>query len=152
MLVLTLLLAGCGGGGQAPGDSRDATVILAVTGVTSGTLVGAVSLTLQLPPGVSVATNSDGTTGKGVLVASGTTLAAGVTPLVEGDGANSGELVVGVVSASGFQAGEFASVTLQVASGVAPAASSFMVTSCKVYDSLGNLVPAAGVLATVTLP
>jgi hypothetical protein len=138
LLVVHLMfsLAGCGGGGGGNGNAAPTKAVVKMS--TQGTVpmsstIGGVQLTLVLPAGVTV--NADSTTGKtdsGVVVASGVATGADVywgtyTPATA---SADGTLEIKIAnSQTGFDTGEFVTVTCDLAAGVVPKATEFAVKS-----------------------
>lgn len=142
-LVLTILLgiicvgiSGCGGGGgggnssggiQPPPIASTATIKIVLSGSLNSNLSGA-SVTLPLPVGVTVATDSAGAPLANVVIPSGVTASAAMVPTdlmsySAPTATNAGSLTFVLASnaTGGFGIGEFATVTMTVASGsIAP--------------------------------
>ncbi len=146
-------LAGCGGGGGGKSQPAQAVLKLSTQGSVTARAINGVQATINLPTGVTI--SADGTTGKiklSALVASG--VAAGGSVVAGGHytaatAAAAGSGKVMVVNTSGFDAGEFATVTCDLAKGVSPTAADFTVVSSKVVDQNGAAL--AGVTVAVAV-
>jgi hypothetical protein len=108
---------------------------------TQGTLATALSgveITLDLPAGATIATNSDGSVASGAVVASGVAQNnSSVVPTYTAASGSSGaklDIIVTSLSAAGFGTGEFATVTVNIGSGYNPQATDFSLTNLKPYD------------------
>ena len=135
LLIVHLMFAlvGCGSGGGGNGNTTltKAVVKLSTQGaLPAQSIIGGVELTLILPAGVTVNVRSDGTgtTNSGVVVASGVATGADVytgtyTPATV---STEGTLKIRIAnSQTGFDVGEFATITCDLASGAAPKATDF---------------------------
>jgi hypothetical protein len=120
---------------------------------TQGTLATALSgvgITLNLPAGVTVTTNSDGSVASGVVVASGVAQnnSTFVSTYTAASGSTGATLAITVASTSvaGFGTGEFVTVNTNIGSGYNPQATDFSLTNFEPGDLSGNLV--TGLTAT----
>lgn len=107
--------------------------------------VNGVQFDLTLPEGVTVNYNMMDST----MLASSFAMLSGLpSDLMISDRYSSGVLTVGMITMKGVNAGGFAKLTCNIASGVTPpAASAFTVSNLKVVDDSGN--PVTGVTVTV---
>src|SRR5690349_20305333 len=86
VLCLTALtvLGGCGGGGSssAPAAASKSTVKLSTQGtLAAGTQLAGIQVIIQLPTGVTVDTNTDGSVAAGVVTISGVAAQGGVNTM-----------------------------------------------------------------------
>lgn len=149
-LVLAMGLAamiGCGGGGggggAAPAPGTKAIVTLSSAGTLPvGTQIGGITVTVNLPAGVTAkatpysAGSSTMVTDSGVVVSSGTATGSYAAGAYFSDAATY-KVVVGVVNASGFSAGEFAQVSCDIAAGSSPTAADFSLAGFTARDLNG---------------
>ena len=157
LATIVAALIGCGGGGGGGGAAAPATkaiVTLSATGtLPAGTQIGGITVTLNLPAGVtakaspySAGSSTAMVTDAGVVAASGA--AAGSYAgggYVSGTAASTYKIVLGVAGANGFSAGEFAKVSCDIASGSSPAAAEFSLSNFVAKDvngaALAGLTP-----------
>jgi hypothetical protein len=158
MTIMTLTLAGCGGGGSSDGVNTPAPAVPAAktTAVlkigTQGTLGAGVSLygvgvIVTLPTGVTVVTDSSGNVAASAAVVSGVATGGGMaTPVYKPATATEKATLKLIVAAagSGFGTGEFVTVTCNLPTGNSLQSSDFPATV------LSNLEPANQSLAPVT--
>lgn len=154
--ILTLsmisLLAACGGGG---GGTSTRTVTLKLSTVeaplASASVVG-VDITMTLPAGVTPGLNPDGSVAATVVAVSGAAVSGTVLPpvYVAENGATKGTLRLTVTSSatSGFNAGEFVTVTLALTGAATPVAGDFVLSGFSPIDILGGVV--TGLTAAVS--
>lgn len=162
IFALTVLSA-CGGagtngtgntGGISTPQPTKAVVKLSTSGTT--TQIAGVDVTIALPSGVTVkSTVSPPETDAGVVIASGqaaaNSLVTGVSTAVSGASPATVHLVLANSNANGFGAGEFATITCDLASGATPTASGFTVQSSKVDNTSASEILGATVSAAVVL-
>lgn len=117
--MLALAIAGCGGGG---GDGGPAPARAIVKVHTAGTLpantsIGTIQATVTASPasGLSIGTSDVSATGNG----------AAPDAFLAPNTAAVGAVVLGLISANGIPAGEFATLTYHIAPGNVPAANVF---------------------------
>jgi hypothetical protein len=141
-MCLLLALPGCGGGGGGGAELSKiggATRTLRLVATGTDRLIAGVDFTISLPAGVSIATDGTGVVTDAALRAS---RGAGSDSLMMGtftpaSGAVPAALRVVTVSASGFPAGEFALLTLDIAPGAPlPNAEEFTVSGVKAFDAV----------------
>jgi hypothetical protein len=151
--IITATLAACGGGGgstPAPAAPAKTTAVLKIG--TQGTLASGVSLygvgvTVTLPQGVTVATDSSGNVASSVAVVSGVASGGSMaTPVYTPATATAKATLKLIVAAAGtgFGAGEFVTVTCMLPTGNSLQESDFPATL------LSNLEPANQLLAPVS--
>lgn len=141
-MCLLLVLPGCGGGGSGGAELSKiggATRTLRLAAAGTDRLIAGVELTISLPAGVSVTTDGAGVVTDAALRASG---GAGSDNLIIGRFTPASEaapatLRIWAVSASGFRAGEFAQLTLDIVPGAPfPNAEEFTVSDVKAFDAV----------------
>jgi len=120
-------------------------LVLSIGGTPpSGTMIGGIDATVNLPAGVSVqADPATGMVTSPVLMPSGQ-WEVGSIALAEYEpaaGAIPGTVRVGLINAAGFAAGEFARLTCEVVEGSSPNASSFPIGGLVVTDLSGVSMP-----------
>ena len=143
-----LILAGCGGGGggttvqnNTPPAKTTASLTISQTGSlpASKTISGA-DFTITLPANVTPAL-TNGLVANGVVTLTGTFAGGTLAPQVVYTPATANALgtlkviLASSVSAGLTQTGDVATITLQLASGAVPTASSFVVSSDSVIDA-----------------
>jgi len=133
LVVLLAALSGCGGGGDGAGTPpTKAIVTLTTTGtLPAGVTIGGIGAT------VTYATNKGLTITTSDVVASG---AGGGSTLVANTN-TAGQVIIGLISASGIQSGEFATLTFSFPAGSLPAAADFSVVA-----SLGGVIGGGGAI------
>jgi hypothetical protein len=142
MLATLSTLSGCGSGGGDVNAASAAlqTVITLSAQVTQGAIasdaIKGIQLTLKLPEGVTVETDSNGKTVGGVVVASGK--AAGSEIQVGNYVSSNGTITIVIAKSAGFGAGEYATITCGRASGVIPASSDFVISDFKAVECSVN--------------
>jgi hypothetical protein len=117
-----------------------------------GTALAGLGVTIELPVGVSAATQSGGAVAATVVVPSGVSQNATVAPVYHAAaGTVPGTLnfVLTSMAVNGFGAGEFATVTLVLSPGTVPLASDFKIISFSPVDLHGGSTTALS--ATCTL-
>jgi hypothetical protein len=138
-----LSLTACGGGSSSAPPSTTATLKLSATGTLhQGTSLAGIGITLTLPAGVTIKTDSGGAVVNGYVNVTGEASpesviavfipASGTTPATLA-------LIVASTAAAGFGTGEFATVTCDL-NGTSPKLSDFGLSNFKPYDLNGNLV------------
>jgi hypothetical protein len=164
LVVLGLALsAGCGGGvtttPAGPGNTtpaeQKAVIALNTSGsLSSGTTIGGLGVTLNLPDNVTIKTDASGNVDSSVVTASG--VAAGqatvITLYTGPSGSVAAKLHIALASGSaGMPVGEFAKITCSVGTDGMPAASDFSLSEFSPVDTNGAVIPSltAG-LSTVT--
>ncbi len=131
-LALTILphCGGGGGGGNNPGPSGPTTAVLTLSTALTGSLpanetVNGYSVTVTLPAGVTIKTDTSGAIDSSVLTASGVATGS----LIGGDYAPAivgtpGKITIVITNTDRINPGEFCKVTCTIASG-SPSASDF---------------------------
>jgi hypothetical protein len=168
-LLLLITFAACGGGGGGssstgsvvtnPTVHTKATVKIALTGnLPAGTSISGAGITVTLPVGVTVPTDSTGAVATGSVTPSGIfATGAQVTPIyTPASGANAATLKLAMASgtpAGESQTGEVATLVLDLAIGVAPTESSFALSELTVVNATTyDLIPGlSGAVTAVTL-
>lgn len=152
VIFMLTLLAACGGGGGSTEPSAapsTAVIKLNLTGtLPSNTAIAGVGITITLPANVTPEL-ANSIVAASVVTPSGTF--AGGTQTSPVYSAASGTIQLALVNSADAgvtDVGEVATVTLQLANGVAPTDASFSLASVNVIDTLGN--PIAGMGAVVS--
>lgn len=159
-----LALFGCGGGGGGTaGEGGKTTVNVPVTSAVlklstegslpSGTSLAGIGITVNLPPGLTVKTDSSGKVEAGSVAGSGVTAGKAMTaePDYTPPTANvPGKLTLVLASTEpqGFGTGEFATVTCDVAAGTTPKATDFTLSGFSPVDLRGAAVSGLSVTHT----
>lgn len=151
VFLVSLSLAGCGGGGDSSGaaatvQATKAMLTLSTQGtVPPSTQIGGIEVTVNLPAGVTVKASPSPSnaailvTDANVVTAVGS--AAGAEVVQATAAANTPSAVTIMIAKSGgFPAGDFAFVSCDIASGVTttPAAADFSLTNFKAVDLNGQ--------------
>ena len=156
LVILCLLLAGCGGGSGSNGSSGDngnmlvpepatgtARLVISAQGPAADTVLYAAQFTLRLPAGVSLPANAgDNLVPDGVLLpaVSGSYAGAG---FLEPASAGSGPLLlVNITRPGGLTVGPLATLTCSVATGVVPTAAGFTLSAFSARDANGAAIAA----------
>jgi hypothetical protein len=142
-LSTLLLLGGCGGGGgsndtqpaQATPAATKAIVKLSTVGtLPQGTQLSGVAVTVQLPAGLSVATDANGAVATGVVTASGVAILGGAFTTYTAATATA-PATLQVIVAGNFGVGEFVTIACDIASGSsAPTATDVKITGFSPAD------------------
>ncbi len=159
-LLFMLSLVGCGSGGgdgTVPPVTQPTSAVLklSTTGtMPAGTSLAGVGVTIVLPAGVSVSTDTTGTVTAGVVTASGVAAKSTVIPPVFTPATATKpatlKLVVGSTAAGGFGVGEFATVSCNIGSGSFPKSTDFSLPAADIKVADLVLQPVPGITATVT--
>lgn len=155
---LTLMLVGCAGMSghprvtdSPPQFQPPAQVILklAVKDIPAGTGIGAIQVSLQLPAGVTPKTFS-GNDASASVSASGSAVGALAASPYD---AVTGIITPAVVSATGFKAGEFLTITCSIAPGTMITAASFPAEAkiIQIFDSKPTPARISGATCTVAV-
>ena len=163
-MVSLMLSAGCGGGvtstpvgpGTTSPAEQKAVISLNTSGsLSSGTTIGGLGVTLNLPDGAMVKTDASGNVDSGAVTASG--VAAGqatvITLYTGPSGTVSAKLHIALASGStGMSVGEFVKIICSVRMGDMPTASDFSLSEFSPVDTNGAVIPSlsAGLSAVVT--
>jgi hypothetical protein len=172
-LLLLTLLAACGGGGggsSSPNSlsnnpssgnqtSAKATVKIAISGtLPAGIAISGVGVTVALPAGVTVATDSSGAVVTGSVTpsgifASGTQTTPIYTAASVGNLASLKICTASSKAAGESQAGEIATLVVNLANGSVPTADNFVLSDLVVVDAstYGKITGISGSVTTVTL-
>ncbi|MBU5614801.1 hypothetical protein [Geomonas azotofigens] len=160
LVILCLFLGACGGGSGSTGNSGDDGNVLTPEPVPGTARLGIVTLgpaadsvlyaaqfTLRLPPGVTLPSTSASVLPEGVLVPAVSGSYTGASFL---QAAAPGQvLLVNLAHPAGLTVGPLATLTCQVAAGVAPTADTFTLESFSARDANGAVLP--GITARLTL-
>lgn len=163
IMVSMLWSAGCGGGvastspvpGSAPPAEQKAVIALNTSGsLSSGTTIGGLGVTVNLPDNVTVKTDANGNVDSTVVATSGvaTGQATVITLYTGPSGTVAAKLHIVLASgSSGMSVGEFAKITCSVRTGSLPTASDFSLSEFSPVDTNGAVIPSltAG-LSTMT--
>lgn len=166
LLGAMLLVSACGsGGGSAPNAGGNpaaqpthAVVKIATTGaLSSGTQIGGIDITLNLPTGVSVASSPDSgnpsvlVTDAGKVTASGVAAGANTNTLatyVPAMNSAPGRVVLHVADPNGFGVGEFVTIDCDISAGHNPAPADFSTSGFYATDLNG--VPLSTLAASLS--
>ena len=132
LALFTALLTGCGSGGAA-GNAVDqgsgpgtATIVLSTGAASAATVIYAVEFVLQLPAGVTLATDpANGEVMAGVLHAADSGALAGAR-YVPATGATRAFVKVNIADPYGFVIGDLATITCNVSQGADLSAAGFV--------------------------
>ncbi|WP_148212903.1 hypothetical protein [Citrifermentans bemidjiense] len=157
LLSFVSLLAGCGGGGGESAPPQIATPTNSLVISTSGTAAAlyGVQFTLQLPPGVTLATQG-GALAAGVIAPSGG--AAGATVTTNYDPVLAPRTVtVSLIKAppafpAGFPVGPFMTIIPVLPQGMTLAAGDFTLSSFKAWDDLTTYHEAPQITGAIAAP
>jgi len=150
LLSLISLMAGCGGGGGGTQPTAPANSVV-IKSVGAATTLYGVGFKLQLPPGVTLATQGNGALAAGALVSSGGAADANFAANYD-SGVSPQTVTVSLTKASGFPVGEFMTVIPVLAQGTALVPGDFVLSDFKAYDNLTTGSPAPLITGTVTAP
>ena len=131
--------------------ARSALLRLTVAG--TGVKIYGVDLYLDLPSGVTLTANADGSLATSVLSVVGQATGSSFTAAkyTAASGGTPGKLHLGLVSSNGFAAGEFVDLTCTVPAGVSPTFSNGLIESgAKVLDLGVNTISGAAVTLTAS--
>jgi hypothetical protein len=137
-LLCAAALCGCSGGTVQP--SRTVVLALSTQGSAAAHSIRGVEVTISLPAGVTVAADGSGTPSEGALAASGGAAGGAVALAGHYTAASASApatVTLVLVKTSGFDAGEFARVTCDLAGGTAPEAARFGLSGFKAVDQHG---------------
>ena len=163
LIILSLLLsAGCGGavtttptGSTSPAEQKAVVSLNTAGSLSSGTTIGGLGVTLNLPDSVTVKTDASGNVDSGVVAASG--VAAGqatvITLYTGPSGTVSAKLHIALASGSaGMSVGEFVKIVCTVRTGGMPTATDFSLSEFSPVDTNGAVIPSlsAGLSQIVT--
>ena len=154
MFIIALFtLAGCNTGNDIT-HQQPTTATLAIISqgtLTTGTQIGAVDVTVNLPSGVTVQATPDSVNTAVLVMNTGVVVASGVTATVNtyltgaytaATAADPGKIVIRLVNANGVGTGEFVTVHCDIAAGVFPVAADFNLTDFKAWDTNGvEIIP-----------
>ena len=153
LVMLSLVLsAGCGGGvtttpsapGGPPADPKAVIALNTSGSLSSGTTIGGLGITLNLPKSVTVTTDANGNVDSSVVSASG--VAAGqatvITLYTGPSGTVGAKLHIVLASGStGMPVGEFAKITCTVGMDGMPTAADFSLSEFSPVDTNGAVIP-----------
>jgi hypothetical protein len=142
MACLAGVMAGCGGGGStAPVNTTAGSankLTLSVETAPAGSLIGGIQGTITLPEGYSVLTTDATGTGEtkaGEFSASGSA-ASSLTSAAFTKATRT--VKFGLVNASGFSGGDFATLLVQAPAGASVNAADFTLSENQVFDTAGK--------------
>lgn len=149
LVVLTALLAGCGGGGGAadPGPVGNVTLTVKALGAPA-TLYG-VQFKVALPAGVILATQPSGELASGVVVPSAGASGAGMVTTYDRT-ATPQTLSVSLISGTGFPSGDMVTVAVSAPLAATVQADSFVFSEFAAYADFTGLP--AGVSGSISIP
>lgn len=149
LLASLALLTACGGGGgsgdqsaPAPVQQATAVLMLSASGTPSAALAG-IGVKLELPAGVTPALDVNGDLAASVVTVSGAAVpGTSLAYFMPATATQKGTLTLAVASsmAAGFGAGEFATVTLQIAKGTTVSQSDFALAEFSPISLTGTIV------------
>ena len=153
--ILMFFMYGCGSSSSSPAQPTSAVLKLSTTGtLPTGTSLSGIGVAIDLPSGVSVSTDATGAVSSGVVTASGVAVAGSIaTPLyTPATGATPATLkfVLVSTSASGFGAGEFATVNCKIAPGSFPKSDDFSLPASEFKPADMTLSPVSGLTESFT--
>jgi hypothetical protein len=144
-MLLTLLLAGVALGMAGCGSSETASQRRAVSKLTLpadfARTVGGIQLTLNIPPGVSVATDAAGSVAAGAVELVGASASASLQKSYKpATAAAAGSLTLIAIEPDGFAASEYLMIHLDI-TGEVPAATDFFINNMVISDLNGRTIP-----------
>lgn len=153
LLSFVLLLAGCGGGGGESAPPLVATPAnsLVISTAGSASALYGVQFTLQLPAGVTLATQG-GALAAGVIAPSGGAVGATVTTNYDPAVAPQTVKVSLVKPLPGFPVGPFMTVIPVLPQGTTLSAAGFTISDFKAWDDLTTYHDAPQITAAITAP
>lgn len=153
LAALTMLaLFGCGGGGGdgGGGGGGGPTAVLTLA-LPTGTVIGGVDVTMNLPAGVTAKADTAGLPDSGIVVVSGAAAGGFVgAKYTAASGSAPGQIKIAVIKADGFNGGEFVTVNFDF-TGDPPAASGFTVAALSVVDLNGVTISGLAVTPAVQI-
>jgi len=140
MACLAGVMAGCGGGGSAAAVDTTAgsanKLTLSVETAPAGSQIGGIQGTITLPEGFSVLTKD---TSEEVLSEAFSASGSAASSLTSAAFTKATRTVkFGLVNASGFSGGEFATLLVQVPAGASVNAANFTLSENQVFDTAGK--------------
>lgn len=162
--VAVMSIFGCGGGGSStPPPPTTATLKLLSQG-TTGTKIRGITVTVVLPPGVTVKATASTenpaimVTDLGVVVPSGATSVTTFDPQVNPIGVYTpatalarATVAITLAGQSDFNLGEYVTVNTVIETGNFPKAADFTLTSFTAVDLGGNVISGASPLVTSSI-
>jgi hypothetical protein len=154
MVMLSMVSsAGCGGAvtttptpprGAPPADQKAVIALNTSGALSSGTTIGGLGITLNLPDSVTVTTDANGNVDSSVVAASG--VAAGQATVITLYSGPSGTVgaklhIVLASGSTGMPVGEFAKITCAVGTGGMPTVSDFSLSEFSPVDTNGAVIP-----------
>ena len=152
-LALVSTFTACATGGTVDTSSSDKsatdtvtsrTLVLTIQGTTPETVIGAVDVSIEMPPGVSVKTQENGMLINGVLISS----PSSTQPYLMGKFSNR-TLRIAMISPTRIKGGEVMQLSVDVAKGVMLSAESFQISSMRVIDLNGKAVDGINLLTAL---
>src|SRR5450631_2955191 len=151
--ILSLTACGGGDGGTVAPQPSTVTLKLSTSGtLPQGTALAGIGITVILPAGVTVHTDSGGAVSNGVVTVTGVAVSGTtITTFTPASGVTPSKLAIVMVSGatSGFGTGEFVTINCYLASGISPKVADFALTDFKPIDLNG--APVNGLTASATV-
>ena len=151
LFLAVFVLSGCGGGSSGTTVTQPTAAVVKLLSSGTGTTIGGIDMTIELPAGVSVMSTITPTTDAGVVTASGVAATGSFIYGVYTAATSTGPATLKIVlaNATGFDDGEFCTVNGSLEAGYSPSASDFVLASFTAYDVSGNTI--SGVTPTFTV-
>lgn len=161
--LAVMSMFGCGGGGSTPAPPPTSATLKLLSQGTAGTKIRGISVTVVLPPGVTVkATASTDNpailvTDQGVVVPSGATTAATfnvVNPIgiyTPATGTLPATVAISLPGVADFNLGEYVTVNTVIAAGNFPIPADFTLKDFTAVDLNGNVISGASPLVTTSI-
>jgi hypothetical protein len=133
----------------AVANPTQAVLTLSTQGAVAAATIAGVELTITLPTGVTLKADANGTPNAGVVSVSGVApnTATMVAKYFPAAGATPGSVAISLASSTEFNAGEFVTVTGDIASGTVPLVSQFATSGFTAFDGTGAAL--SGISAAV---
>jgi hypothetical protein len=139
LFILVLGIAGCGGGGGSAASQRKAVSKLSFAATNQ--TVGGIQVTLNIPLGITVQTDTEGNaTGSVVEVVGGTNNVAIQKSYTPATTAAKGKLTLIIIEPAGFTPTEFILVHFDITQGVSPNLLDLTVDKPIISDLSGNTI------------
>lgn len=161
LFALTVMsMFGCGGGGSTPAPPPTSATLKLLSQGTAGTRIRGISVTVVLPPGVTVNTSTDNpaVTAQGVVVPSGATSVTTFDPQVNPIGVYTpatalarATVAIYLPGVADFNLGEYVTVNTVIATGNFPIAADFTLKDFTAWDLDGKVISGASPLVTTSI-